>query len=67
MMKVQLCLLFCTTCREEIPLKATVNVNIYHLSHDVDSEALRQLQYSSIFCIQVVTLRIIGDCFGNNR
>ena len=28
---------------------------------------LRQLQYSSILCIQVVTLRIVGGYFGNNR
>ena len=28
---------------------------------------LRQLQYSSILCIQVVTLRIIGGNFGDNR
>jgi len=27
---------------------------------------LRQLQYSSILHIQVVTLRIIGGCFGND-
>ena len=61
-------------CREEIRLKATINVkfkNIYQArntlnknGHSVDiAEALGQLQYSSI---QVVTLRIIGGCFGNN-
>ena len=78
-MKVKLCLLFCTTCREKICLKVTEGhakfKNIYQARKPkaktvimwILQKLLRQLQYSSILCIQVVTLRIIGGCFGNNR
>ena len=77
-MKVQLCLVFCTLCREEICLKATIHVkskNNYQARNPkakmvmmwILQKLLRQLQYSCVLRIEVVTLRIVGGCFGNNR
>ena len=68
----------CTTCREEICLKATVHAkfkNIYQARKPkpktvrmwILRKLLRQLQHGSILRIQVVIMRIIGGCFGNNR
>ena len=61
--------------REEICLKATIHAkfkNIYQARKPkaktvmmwILQKLLRQLQYSSILRIQVVTLRIIGGCLG---
>ena len=67
-MKLQLCLLFCTTRREETHLKATIHVKFKNINFT--RRAMPKAKTVMMWILQlqyVVTVRILGGCFGNNR
>jgi len=64
-MKVQLCLLFCTTCREEIRMKATIHVKLKNINFTRRGTPKAKTIMMWIWQLQyVVTLRILHGCLG---